>query len=112
LVIMEAPNVDGEWKTIYMIQFSHLHIFSPRTISDLFIRNGFEVVHSSCLENELDESNLSIVARMKEGQGGTISPRDPQESMRIRAKFQRLAAIRGLRVLRAWVRLAYFAVRR
>jgi SAM-dependent methyltransferase len=112
VVIAEAPNVDGEWKTIYMIQLSHLHIFSPRTISELFLRNGFEVVQTSCLQNELDESNLSIVARMKEGQEGTIPPRDPNESMRIRAKFQQLRANRILRVLRAWVRLAYFAVRR
>ncbi len=111
-VIMEAPNVDGEWKTVYMIQLSHLHLFSPRTIKNLFAVEGFETVKSVCLQNELDDSNLFIVGRLREGQEKTIAPGDAQESMRIRKKFQQMPTSRTLRVLRAWIRLGYFALRR
>jgi SAM-dependent methyltransferase len=111
IVIMEAPNVDGSWKTIYMIQLSHMHIFSLRTIKDLLSAKGFEVIEGSCLDNDFDESNLFIAGRLREGAEGSIAVRDPQESMRIRAKFQRLPTSRTLRVFRAWIRLAYFALR-
>jgi len=110
-VIVEAPNVDGEWKSIYMIQLSHLHIFSPRTIKNLFSSKGFDIVEVRCLENDLDESNLMIVGRMGGELGGKLSPRDLQESERIRTMFEGLPSIRGIQVLRAWIRLAYFALR-
>lgn len=112
LVIMEAPNVDGGWRTVYMIQFSHLHIFSPRTIENLFIKNGFEALHISTLENELDESNLSVVGRIAKVPAEKLSLRDAEKSARIRAKFQHMSTVRVLRILRAWIRFAYFAGRR
>ena len=111
LLIMEAPNVDGEWKTVYMIQLSHLHIFSPRTIKNLFSANGFEVIGLKCLQNDLDESNLFIAGRLTDAPHGAPAPRDPQESMRIQAKFQKMPSSRALLVLRAWARMAYFALR-
>ena len=110
-VIIEAPNVDGGWKSIFMIQLSHLHIFSPRTIKNLLLSKGFDVIGVNCLENDLDKSNLMIVGRMAGELAGKLSPRDPQESDRIRTIFEQLPAIRALRVLRAWIRLAYFALR-
>jgi len=112
VVIMEAPDVDGPWKTIYMIQLSHMHIFSPRTIKNLFLAKGFEVLQVSRLQNELDDSNLFIAGRLGEPPQETPAPRDSQESMRIRSRFQRMPTSRTFLVLRAWVRLAYFALRR
>jgi SAM-dependent methyltransferase len=112
IVIMEAPDVDGAWKTVYMIQLSHLHIFSRRTIKNLFLAKGFEVVQVSRLQNELDDSNLFIVGRLGETPLEEPAPRDPQESMRIRARFQQMPTSRTLRIIRAWVRLGYFALRR
>jgi SAM-dependent methyltransferase len=112
VVIMEAPNVDGDWKTIYMIQLSHLHIFSSRTIKNLLLAKGFEVLEVSCLENDLDESNVFIAGKLRNATVDTSASRDPQESMRIRAKFQQMPTSRTVRILRAWVRLAYFALRR
>jgi len=108
LLIVEAPNVDGGWRTVYMIQLSHLHLFSPRTMKNLFARNGFEVVCSENLENNLDESNLFVVGRPSPHNCG----RDLQESARVRAKFQDMPRMRMPLVLRAWIRLAYFALRR
>lgn len=112
VVIMEAPNVDGEWNTVYMIQLSHLHIFSPRTIRNLFWGKGFESIHVSCLQNKLDDSNLFIAGRAGEGRRADLAPIDLQESTRIRARFDQMPKSRTMRILRAWVRLAYFAVRR
>lgn len=112
LLIMEAPNVDGKWKTIYMIQLSHLHIFSPRTIKNLFAKTGFEVIRIADLENQLDESNLFVAGRIAAEPSERPFLRDPQESTRILTKFQKVPKNRSVRVLRAWVRLAYFAVRR
>jgi SAM-dependent methyltransferase len=112
VVIMEAPDVDGPWKTVYMIQLSHMHLFSPRTIKNLFLTKGFEVLQVSCLQGELDISNLFIAGRLGETPQEAPVPRDPEESMRIRARFQQMPASRMFLVLRAWVRLAYFALRR
>jgi SAM-dependent methyltransferase len=112
LVIMEAPNVDGGWRTISMIQLSHLHIFSPRTIKNLFIKNGFEALQVRTLENDLDESNLSVVGRIAQVSAENLTMRNAMESARIRSRFQHMPTVRVLRIIRAWIRLAYFAVRR
>lgn len=112
LVIVEAPNVDGDWKTIYMIQFSHLHIFSPRTISNLLLKNGFEVLRCANLENELDESNLFVVGRLTGTGKPQLSPPDPEESRRVRERFRQMPTNRALRILRSWIRLIYFGIRR
>lgn len=112
VVIMEAPDVDGPWKTVYMIQLSHMHIFSTRTIKNLFLAKGFEVLQVSCLQNPLDVSNVFIAGRLGETPREAPAPRDPQESIRIRKSFQQMPTNRALWVLRAWVRLAYFALRR
>jgi len=112
VLIMEAPDVDGAWKTVFMIQLSHMHLFSPRTIKNLFLAKGFEVLQVSRLQNELDDSNLFIAGRLGEPPQETPAPRDSQESMRIRSRFQQMPTSRTFLVLRAWVRLAYFALRR
>jgi SAM-dependent methyltransferase len=111
LLIMEAPNVDGSWKTIYMIQLSHMHIFSLRTIEDLLTSKGFDVIEGRCLDNDFDESNLFVVGRLRDREEHLIATPDRQESLRIRAKFQLMPTSRSLRVLRAWIRIAYFALR-
>lgn len=112
LVIIETPNVGGSWNTIGLFHIAHLYTFSPRTITNLFAANGFEVVEVGPLENDLDKSNLYLVARVMQEAKLNSPIRDMEESALIAEKCSSLDQIRAVRVMRNWAKMGYFAVRR
>ena len=111
LVIIETPNVTGGWEGIGMFHLAHLYTFSPRTVSNLFRADGFEVVQVGVLENQLDDSNLFLVARMDRSAQPAFLPREQSESTRIAAKCRAIKATRAQRILRNWAKMAYFSLR-
>ena len=110
-VIIETPNVDGNWRGTGMFHIAHLYTFSPRTISALFDKHGFEILEVGPLENDLDYSNLYLVARVSCGRSHLSVARDPKESTRIAKRCDSVAKVRAVRVMRNWVKMAYFASR-
>ena len=111
LVIIETPNVDGSWKGIGMFHLAHLYTFSPTTISNLFAANGFEVLEVGSLENQLDCSNLYLVARIASAGAAGVSLRNVEESSRIQAKCRSLSKARSVRVVRNWAKIISFGMR-
>ena len=111
VVIIETPNVGGSWGGIGLFHIAHLYTFSPRTITNLFSVHGFEVIQSGPLENDLDNSNLFLIARMKPEAKSVPLIRDLEESALISNKCNSLNNVRAARVIRNWAKMGYFAVR-
>jgi 2-polyprenyl-3-methyl-5-hydroxy-6-metoxy-1,4-benzoquinol methylase len=111
VVLIETPNVAGSWDGIGLFHIAHLYTFSPRTITELFSINGFEVIDVGPLENEMDDSNLYLIARMMPARKLVSPTRDPDESVRIAEKCGSVGKIRAVRVLRNWAKMGYFALR-
>jgi SAM-dependent methyltransferase len=111
VVIIETPNVDGSWDGIGLFHIAHLYTFSLRTITSLFSLNGFEVIEIGQLENDLDDSNLYLVARMNP-KARFVSPAcDSGEFKRIADKCGSLGRVRAVRIVRNWAKMAYFGLR-
>ena len=111
VAIIETPNVDGSWKGIGMFHIAHLYTFSPRTLRSFFQANGFEVVDAGPLENDLDSSNLYLIARMGRETAAIPPSRDLDESACIEAKCRALSKIRAFRVVRNWAKITSFGLR-
>jgi SAM-dependent methyltransferase len=111
VVIIETPNVAGSWKGIGLFHIAHLYTFSLRTITNLFLLNGFEVLQVSSLENDLDDSNLYLVARMMPETKPVSLTSDPEESARVAEKCDSVGKVRAVRVLRNWAKMGYFSLR-
>jgi SAM-dependent methyltransferase len=105
LFFAECPNLDGSWRGIGMFHLAHLQAFSPRTLENLFLRFGFEVVAAEAIEHPLDPSNLFVVAAARPGGGSPA--RDPAESERIRLRCRHVRAFRTARISRTWAKWAY-----
>jgi len=110
LVIAESPNADGSWEGIGMFHLLHLTAFSPRSMSNLFLLNGFHVLAGAGVENDLEHSNLYVVARLDGSGESQLLPRDLEESARLRAKCQRIRQQRWWRVCRTWMKIGYYEV--
>jgi 2-polyprenyl-3-methyl-5-hydroxy-6-metoxy-1,4-benzoquinol methylase len=111
VAIVETPNVAGPWEGIGMFHLAHLYTFSPRTIANLFHSHRFEVVEVEPIENELDDSNLYVVARAGQEEKAELLTRDLQESAWVAAKCCKIKSWRTLRVLRNWAKMGYFLLR-
>jgi SAM-dependent methyltransferase len=111
VVIVETPNVDVSRKDIGMFHIAHLYTFSPKTIRNLFHANGFEVVDAGPLENDLDFSNLYLIARVARETARGVPARDLEESARIEGKCRSLSRVRALRVVRNWAKITSFGLR-
>jgi len=99
-VFIETPNVAGSWEGIGMFHIAHLYAFTPRTISNLFRSNGFEIVEVQSIENEIDLSNLHLVAKKTSQPRPYIEPIDLEESKIIQEKCDRIKSTRATRGLR------------
>jgi len=112
IVIIETPNVAGPWEGIGLFHIAHLYAFSPRTITRLFMNQGFDVLEAAPLENDLDDSNLYLIARKMKtcGQKPLFSV-DSEESARIATKCMDIRSARASRILRNWAKMAYFGLR-
>jgi len=110
LMLAEVPNSLGSWHGIGMFHIAHLQTFSPRTLSNLLRKNGFEIVDAGEIEERLDPSNLFVVAR-RTGWPSEFVARDADESDRIRRKTARIRSARWARIARSWAKLGLSAVR-
>lgn len=111
ITVVETPDVTGAWDRTGMFHIAHLYTFSPRTIRLLFELNGFETLDVGRLENELDKSNLYLIARKTSKAASVPLVRDLEESARIAAKCNRLGRVRAIRILRNWAKMVYFGLR-
>jgi len=109
LVFLETPNCYGSWNGIGMFHLAHLQTFSPETLGNLFRRNGFEVLASGEIEDNLEFSNLFLVARENPMQRSELRTRDEAASQKLRDKCRQIKSRRALRVLRTWAKLAYYS---
>ena len=110
LVLAEVPNSIGSWHGIGMFHIAHLQTFSPRTLSNLLRKNGFEIVDAGEIEERIDPANLFVVARLT-GRPSELVARDVDESDRVRREVGRIRSARCTRIARSWAKLALAAVR-
>lgn len=65
-ILIEVPNILGQWNGLGMIHVAHPYQFSCNTISALLRKTGFNVVQLVAIEEKGFESSLRVVGQKTE----------------------------------------------
>jgi len=63
VLILEVPNIVGDWHGLGMLHVAHPHHFSPATLSFAVQKSGFEILELTSEEDPLFQSSIRLVAR-------------------------------------------------
>jgi SAM-dependent methyltransferase len=62
-LLVEVPNVLGEWQGLGMLHVAHPYLFAPATLGRMLQAAGFQIVQLDSLEGPFFQSSLRAVAK-------------------------------------------------
>ena len=62
-LLIEVPNVLGEWQGLGMLHVAHPYLFAPATLGRMLQAAGLEIVQLDALEGRFFQSSLRAVAK-------------------------------------------------
>ncbi|MDP3727667.1 MAG: methyltransferase domain-containing protein, partial [bacterium] len=103
MFVLAVPNGEAEAPVMTLFWLPHLHAFTSRSLSELFRRNGYEIVSSATAY----PSHLIVAARRTSHPAAGVSsaPIDPVPSIREHFRLDRLEPGRRYRL--AWKKKTY-----
>ncbi len=102
-VVIESPNVAGDWAGMGFFHIAHVNAFTPQTLAFVASRHGFRVVRSATSERGWDKPNLHVVLQL--GEADTIAVPVPLDDT-IRERIAALPARRWFWIVKSWVKLS------
>ena len=111
-VIIESPNLEGDWADFGMFHVAHLYAFTPASLCVVAERNGLDVVSVNSSEHGWDKPNLHAILRPAVTTGTQRLSTSAHLPEAIRARFSSVRKPRWRAVAKSWLKLAlhYFGL--